>query len=268
MARIRSVKPDICQHEVMAELSDGAERALVRLWTHADDDGRGVDNVKLIKAAVFPLNDEKTEDVLDELMDELEAAGFLQRYEVDGRRFFQVPNFVDHQKPRHKVDSKYPPPPSDYSPPANRRTPTASTPQTDGEVRDHVSPQSYGGPTAGGVRRGSGDGDGGGGATAARAPAHYRLLRSDKPPLFDEVDQDLAVLVDRHGADAVDRAVVSLLDRGLSYPFPSNIRKALEDELGEPPAVDTTPKCACGGRFMTGSGWVHTAGCVEVGATA
>lgn len=267
MARIRSVKPDICQHEVMADLSDGAERTLVRLWTHADDEGRGVDNVKLIKAAIYPLNDEKTEDVIDELMDELEDAGFLWRYEVDGRSYFQVPNFPEHQKPRHPVASKCPEP-VDYTHPALRRSVSASTPEGVGESCYGDPPQSDHLCTAGGEGLGGGVGEGGAGPE--RAPSHRRLLLSSASPhLLSELDETIASLVAEHGAARVDQAVIDLLDRGVRHTFPSKVRQVLESMLGPVDRRPQAPQCEeCGGRFYAGTGWVHDSSCSMTKATA
>lgn len=141
MARIRSIKPEVCTSFSMAILSDGAERTFTRLWTHADDEGRGIDHPKLIKAAIYPLNDEKTERKVAALLDELAAAGFLWRYEVDGRRYFQVVNFGEHQKPRHPTPSKFPPPPPDFDPTTTnggRATADRRKPPEDRAVPPHV----------------------------------------------------------------------------------------------------------------------------------
>lgn len=126
MARIRSVKPEACHSEDLAHLSDAAERTFVRLWTHADDEGRGKDNPKLLKAALFPLNDEKTPQVVHDLMQELADAGLVVRYCVRGRRYFCIPTFTDHQSPRHPTPSKFPgPEEADDSLPAIGGTSTA-----------------------------------------------------------------------------------------------------------------------------------------------
>lgn len=110
MARIRSVKPEICTSETMAELSAELERTFVRLWTHCDDEGRCRDNTRLIKAAIYPLHDDITADVLDDQLDLLVSAGLVTRYVVDGIAVVAVTHFAEHQRPQKKQASKLPPP--------------------------------------------------------------------------------------------------------------------------------------------------------------
>lgn len=113
MPRIRSVHPEICEDEVLADISAYAERTFVRLWTHMDDDGRVVDDARLLKARLYPLHDQMTADRVEKDLCELAQAGLLQRYVVDGKRYLSAkPNsWVRWQKPRRRVESKLPPPP-------------------------------------------------------------------------------------------------------------------------------------------------------------
>lgn len=131
MARIRSVHPNICVSETMATLPAELERTFVRLWTHCDDYGRALDNARLIKAALYPLNDEMTPERVDKDLDQLVRVGFIRRYEVDGRRYLVVVNWDTYQKPQKKVDSKLPEPPEHVEPPTRPlREPSGSTPVT------------------------------------------------------------------------------------------------------------------------------------------
>lgn len=115
MGRIRSLKPEFCQSEAIAALSIAARLHFAMLWTYADDEGRGIDNPRLIKAALWPLDDDMTADRVEALQVELCEHGRLERYEVDGRRYFQVVNWSEHQHPQKKSTSKLPPP-SDGAP--------------------------------------------------------------------------------------------------------------------------------------------------------
>ncbi len=108
MARIRSVHPDICLSEAMAALPAEIERTYVRLWTHCDDHGRCVDNVKLIKAAIYPLHDDMTCEVLDGHLDRLCEGRHLIGYEVEGRAYLQVREWGKYQHPQRARDSKIP----------------------------------------------------------------------------------------------------------------------------------------------------------------
>ena len=113
MPRIRSVHPDICTDEVVAQIGAEAERMWVRLWTHLDDEGRCVDNPRLIRAALFPLLDDVFAEDVDVWLDLLADAELIRRYKVDGRRYLTAKPiaWARWQKPRRKVESRLPPPP-------------------------------------------------------------------------------------------------------------------------------------------------------------
>lgn len=128
--RIRSVHPDLCVDDTLAGVSAEAERTFCRLWTHLDDDGRCLDNPKLLKAALYPLHDGVTAESIDGELAELERSGVLLRYESDGKRYLSAKPAAwgRYQKPRHPQPSKYPAPPKPSRPARqSRRTPTADS---------------------------------------------------------------------------------------------------------------------------------------------
>lgn len=110
MPRIRSVHPDICLSDTMADLPANLERTFVRLWTHCDDDGRCEDRVKLIKAAIYPLHDAVSVKVLDNELTSLHNAGVIIRYESAGQRLIQVVSWDEYQHPQKPRPSRYEPP--------------------------------------------------------------------------------------------------------------------------------------------------------------
>lgn len=97
MPRIRTIKPDFFISETVTALDFRTRLTWIGLWTHCDDYGRHKDNVKLIKAAVWPLDAVSLRDVADDL-DALVIAGLLYRYEVDGKTYLQVTNWDEHQR--------------------------------------------------------------------------------------------------------------------------------------------------------------------------
>jgi hypothetical protein len=111
MARIRSIKPEFATSEAIADLTIPCRLHFVLLWTYTDDAGRGIDNPRLIKAACWPLDDDMTAKKIDALQAELAANGRIRRYEVDGKRYFEVRNWSEHQKPQHPKESALPPAP-------------------------------------------------------------------------------------------------------------------------------------------------------------
>ena len=57
MARIRSIKPEFFTSLTIADLTVEQRLTFIGLWTHVDDEGRCVDDSRLIKAAIWPLDD-------------------------------------------------------------------------------------------------------------------------------------------------------------------------------------------------------------------
>lgn len=112
MARIRSLKPGFCTSEDIAQLTIPCRLHFAMLWTYADDEGRGADNPRLIKGALWPLDDHIDHDAINAFHDELEQAQRIVRYEVDGRRYFQINDFTKHQHPTRPVKSVLPAPPT------------------------------------------------------------------------------------------------------------------------------------------------------------
>lgn len=110
MARIRSVKPEIWLSPQVMNLSHSARLMFVGLITQADDDGRGLADVRRLKAAIFPGDDITTQQVsawLTECKDQAlaalyDAAPHGSLYQLTGWH---------HQKIKKPLPSQYPPPP-------------------------------------------------------------------------------------------------------------------------------------------------------------
>ena len=110
MAKIRTIKPGFFTSEDVSALPLRARLTWIGLWTHCDDYGRAKDNVKLIKAAIWPLDDVSLKDIESDLA-LLHDAGRIVRYEVAGRAYLVVTAWPDHQRIARPAASKLPPPP-------------------------------------------------------------------------------------------------------------------------------------------------------------
>ncbi len=108
MARIRSLKPEFCTSLDIAQLSIPCRLHFAMLWTYSDDAGRGIDDPRLIKAALWPLDDDVTAVQVEAWQVELEDKGRIVRYEAEGKALFEIIKFADHQKPNRVVPSKLP----------------------------------------------------------------------------------------------------------------------------------------------------------------
>lgn len=113
MARIRSVKPAFFKSASVASLpSLGTRLTWIGLWTYCDDEGRGVDDARLVKAEVWPLDDsysaKKVEADLEAIATPHGDEQMLCRYVVNGRRYFHCVNWTKHQRVSHAKGSELP----------------------------------------------------------------------------------------------------------------------------------------------------------------
>lgn len=157
MARIRSIKPDAFTSESLSSVPVGARWTFAGLWTYTDDEGRGRGDVRLIKSALYPLDDAHTVESIEEHLCELERIGAVCRYDVEGRHYLHVPKFATHQRVNRKTDSLLPEcrrPVHDSFSEASVSDPGASTEVVHREVE---------------VEQGSGKGNGSGKSIAFRA---------------------------------------------------------------------------------------------------
>jgi hypothetical protein len=109
MARIRTIKPEFFTSLTVADLPVHARLTFIGLWTYVDDEGRGPCDARLVKAALWPLDDRTAADVEGDLT-ALTEASLIAQYVVDGRRYLLVTGFAEHQKINHPSRSKYPGP--------------------------------------------------------------------------------------------------------------------------------------------------------------
>ncbi len=109
MARIRTIKPAAFSSESLSRVSVDARWTFAGLWTYVDDDGRGKADPRLIKAHVWPLDDDVDAAAVTLFLDELEREGMISRYTVSGRTYLVVVNW-HHQKISHPSPSVLPEP--------------------------------------------------------------------------------------------------------------------------------------------------------------
>ena len=98
MSRSRNIKPGFFKNDLLAELPFEYRLLFQGLWCEADRDGKLEDRPKRIKGDVFPYDDVDVNDGLNRL----HMAGFIHRYEVDGKRYIKVMAFAKHQNPHKK----------------------------------------------------------------------------------------------------------------------------------------------------------------------
>lgn len=108
--RARSIKPGICDNELLGTADPFCTLLFERLWMMADREGRLEDRPLRIKAQAFPYREGLD---IQPLLAWLTENGFIRRYTVDGARYIQVAKFTEHQSPHVKeAPSKIPAPDS------------------------------------------------------------------------------------------------------------------------------------------------------------
>lgn len=143
MPRIRTIKPEFFTSPTVAELSLRSRLTFIGLWTYVDDAGRGYDEARLVKAAVWPLDDEVTHEHVADDLDELAGTGVIERWHdaATGRSLLRVRSFAEHQRVNKPTPSKLPASPEELGhtaptplPNDFRRTPGVVTESSPPEV--------------------------------------------------------------------------------------------------------------------------------------
>lgn len=161
MPRIRTIKPEFFASEDVSALPMRARLTWIGLWTHCDDHGRAKDVVRLIKAAVWPLDDITLSDVEDDL-DVLAAHERIVRYSVDGKQYLAVVNWHVHQAINRPGRPTCPPPPVATGPvdPSARGYCSECSASTHAQLTlDSLSPHGALTPGREGERKGTGRGN-------------------------------------------------------------------------------------------------------------
>lgn len=99
MARIRMIKPEFFDDPDVGELTSDAALFFIGLWTQADREGRLEDDMRRLKARIFPY---RAVDV-EALAVELHGRDMIRRYQDEiGHGYIWVRNFTKHQRPHPK----------------------------------------------------------------------------------------------------------------------------------------------------------------------
>ncbi len=119
MADGRMLKKKIRLDVRWADLKNDSHRLLFTVGiAHLDIDGRISGDPREFKAAVAPMLDHISREVVLTFFHDAERLGLIWRYQVEGRWVVQYPAFSKNQnlRPEKEAKSQYPPPPPDYSP--------------------------------------------------------------------------------------------------------------------------------------------------------
>lgn len=112
MRRRRWVHPEFFTSEDVLALPRDARLTFIGLWLHADDFGRQRANAALIKASVWPLDDDITADVVEEHLVQLAERGMVEIYEAQGREYFGLTGWDRWQPVQNPSQTSIPAPPA------------------------------------------------------------------------------------------------------------------------------------------------------------
>lgn len=109
MARMRTVKPETFRSRSLARCPIEARYTFIGLWTEADDHGRGIADPRILKGALYPLDDACTHLHLSAHLRVLVETGHIRLYEVDGETYFEIIKWTKHQAASYRRgEPKYP----------------------------------------------------------------------------------------------------------------------------------------------------------------
>jgi hypothetical protein len=108
MARIRTIKPNLFTSRTVSRWPIPARWTFAGLFTYMDDKGRGIDEARLVKAELYPLDDVMTVRKVEEHLSLITEHGPLCRYDVDGERYFHITSWREHQRVNRPTPSRIP----------------------------------------------------------------------------------------------------------------------------------------------------------------
>ncbi|MFA4974656.1 MAG: hypothetical protein WC683_18780 [bacterium] len=103
MARIRSIHPGLFTDEAFMTLtveSPASIALMIGLWVEADDSGTFEWKPLTLKARILPAADGS----INNLLDAIEGVGMVRKFDIEGRTFGVIRNFVKYQRPKKPKD--------------------------------------------------------------------------------------------------------------------------------------------------------------------
>jgi hypothetical protein len=116
MGRIRSIKPEYPKDELLGTLPRDVRLLYVLLWTLADDQGRFRASPALVRAELFPYDEDLTQHQVGDWLHMLEEAGRIRLYAAEQQQYGIIVKWKEHQRIDKPSDSKFPAPPREDSP--------------------------------------------------------------------------------------------------------------------------------------------------------
>jgi len=111
MPRIRTLKPDLWADDKFGYLSYPLRLLWIGLLTQADDEGRLYYRPRIIRVAIFPYDDDLTDDRMEQMLEKLSDLQMILIYRNGRRRehrYIQIVNWSGTRSPAtlHQVSSR------------------------------------------------------------------------------------------------------------------------------------------------------------------
>lgn len=115
MSRIRTIKPEFWTSEQVVECSPTARLLFIGMWNFADDNGLIPAAIKTLRMKVLP-GDGFSETEIENWLQELEDQDLIRRYAVEGKEYFWITGWKNHQRIDKPTDKHPYPDFADFSP--------------------------------------------------------------------------------------------------------------------------------------------------------
>lgn len=111
MARIRSVKPEFWDSPSTAKAGLRARLLYIAMWNWADDWGIGDANPRRLLSFAFPSDGDAEVEPRNfrHLAEEVVRCYGVKFYEVEGREYYEIPAWEEHQRTEKRAQRKNPP---------------------------------------------------------------------------------------------------------------------------------------------------------------
>jgi len=103
MSRIRTIKPDFWEDEKIGTLKMGCRLFFIGLWNQADDLGVFRNNPSVLKAKIFPFDDDLRISEIQCWLDALSKARMIVPISNNGESYYVIRTFRSHQR----IDARY-----------------------------------------------------------------------------------------------------------------------------------------------------------------
>lgn len=101
-ARCRSLRPDLFESDAYVSMKRDPRRVLIELMCLADDEGRVQGSARHLRSQRYTEDDDLTTAQIEAWIAEVEAAGWIRRYQVGGNTIAEVIGWRDYGSPTYQ----------------------------------------------------------------------------------------------------------------------------------------------------------------------